>query len=303
MGSKIGASGYALGGGLFGKKSVYLAVKAANNTIDAMGIDPGELGLLVNSGIYRDKNITEPSTASFIQRKIGANPLYDGERSTFSFDILNGGCGLVTGMQLVDTFISSGAIEKGIIVTADTNPDPGLTRGFDFKPAGAAVILQSANSGKRFRAFRSYTYPDYIGGFESSIDFENGGGKKLSGKPKGRNILSIVEKKKYAENCVKCGTEALSDFLSELDMTLKEIDLIIPSQSPDGFIEGLIKKGGIDRSEIVDVTRSIGLIHTAGPGIALSKAMKDGSFDKSKNVLFLTVGAGITVSIALYGAE
>lgn len=303
MGSKIGASGYALGGGLFNRKSLNLAVKATSNSISTLGVDPDEIGLLVNTGIFRDKNITEPSTASFIQRRIGANPLYDGDRSTFSFDILNGGCGLITGMQLVDTFISSGEVEKGIVVTADANPDPGLTKGFDYKPAAAAIILEGSTGEKIFRAFRSYTYPEHIDGFDASIEFENGGGRKSSGKPKGRNILSIVEKKQYARNCVKSGVKSLADFLSEMDLSLDDIDLIIPSQSPEGFLEGMIKGAGIDRSRIVDISKSIGKTHTASPGIALRKAMDDGSFDKSSRTLFLAVGAGITVSIALYGKE
>jgi 3-oxoacyl-[acyl-carrier-protein] synthase III len=117
------------------------------------------------------------------------------------------------------------------------------------------------------------------------------------------NILSIVEDKRYAENCVKCGSSALSDFLSDLDLSAKDIDLVIPSQSPGGFLEGIIKKSGINRSKFVDITKSMGKIHTAGPGIALRTAMDDGSFDRSSRILFLTGGAGITVSMALYGDE
>jgi 3-oxoacyl-[acyl-carrier-protein] synthase-3 len=303
MGSKIGSTGVALGGGMFNKKSLNLVVKAARESIDSLGVDPDDIGLLVNTGIFRDKNISEPSNASFIQRKIGANPLFDGERSTFSFDILNGGCGLITGMQLIDTFISSGQIDKGIVVTSDANPDPGLTKGFDYKPAAAAIILEGSDGDSVFRAFRSYTYPEYKNDFDASISFEDRSGKKGGGKPKGRNILDIVESEKYAENCVKCASKSLEVFLSEMKLSMKDIDLIIPSQSPEGFIDGIIKKTKIDSSRIIDVSGAVGKIHTAGPGIALKKAMDDGSFSRAERIIFLAVGAGITVSIALYGKK
>jgi predicted NBD/HSP70 family sugar kinase len=42
------------------------------------------------------------------------------------------------------------------------------------------------------------------------------------------------------------------------------------------------------------------VFHTAGPAFALKKVWDDNRFRNSKNVIFLTIGAGINVSLALY---
>ena len=52
--------------------------------------------------------------------------------------------------------------------------------------------------------------------------------------------------------------------------------------------------------KIVDVAAQYGQVHTAGLGMALHQAMTDGRFERGRNIVFLTVGAGITVVAALY---
>jgi len=42
------------------------------------------------------------------------------------------------------------------------------------------------------------------------------------------------------------------------------------------------------------------VFHTAGMAFALKKVWDDNRFKNSKNIIFLTVGSGINVSVALY---
>ncbi|HON24252.1 MAG TPA: 3-oxoacyl-[acyl-carrier-protein] synthase III C-terminal domain-containing protein, partial [Syntrophales bacterium] len=79
----------------------------------------------------------------------------------------------------------------------------------------------------------------------------------------------------------------------------KDIDLIIPSQSPRGFLKELRKKKGLE-DKLVDVTDKMANVHTAGIGFALERVRSNGRFAAAKNCVFLTVGAGLTASVALY---
>ena len=54
--------------------ALHLAVTAAKDCLQRAGCDPGELDLVVNAGIYRDRNLGEPALAALIQDDIGANP-------------------------------------------------------------------------------------------------------------------------------------------------------------------------------------------------------------------------------------
>ena len=101
------------------KSAITLSSRAAKRCLKKAGLVPANLGILINTGIYRDSHIAEPAVASLIQRRIGANPVLSGidticsnnHAGTFSFDLNNGGCGLISGMRLVDGFIQSGRQE------------------------------------------------------------------------------------------------------------------------------------------------------------------------------------------------
>ena len=45
---------------------------------------------------------------------------------------------------------------------------------------------------------------------------------------------------------------------------------------------------------------SFGPVHTAGPVAAMEGVMRTGRLAEARNVLFVTVGSGITVGLALY---
>jgi 3-oxoacyl-[acyl-carrier-protein] synthase-3 len=297
MGSRIEAVSAARSGtGLFRKGSVKLAVKAAVACLKKAGRSANELGLIVNTGVCRDDNVCEPAICAFIQEEIGANlgDFSDEGTSTFCFDLSNGGCGLLTGIQVVDGFVAAETIALGMVVTSDANPYPRNTEPFDFTAAGAAVLLSRGEKDDGFVAYRTVTFPEYGGMFENRVTWLERDGKK------GKHILTVRHDEAYASRCVDCAGEVLDGFLDEHGLRVRDIDLLIPSQSPPGFPDGLKKRIGIRGSRMMDVTGEYGNVYTAGPAAALEAAVKRGRFEPAENILFLTVGAGITVSMALY---
>ena len=291
MGAKIDALGLSTPG-FFRRGSIDMGVKAAKECLKNAGLDPNLLGLLVNTGIYRDRHIGEPAIATLIQREIGANEVFAGGRSTLSFDLTNGGCGLLTGMMVVDGYLQSGSIEYGLVVTADVDPTPGRTRGYDFTSAAAALLLSRSDQGGGFLHYRTATDAGFIDDMQGRIEW-------MEHKGKMRNILVISQADDYAAACARFALENLDVFLKEVSLKMKDIDLIIPSQSPRGFLKELGKKKGVE-DKLVDVTDKMANVHTAGIAFALERAKSNGRFAAAKNCLFLTVGAGLTVAIALY---
>ena len=286
--------------------SINLSVRAANKCLRQADIDPCDIGLLINTGIYRFKNTGEPAIAALIQKKIGANSTnlfatdnnYDNCKTTFSFDLNNGGCGWLTGIQIVDGFIQTGKTDCGMVVTGDSEPFHGSSESFNFEPAAAAIILSKSDGSEGFSHFRSYSFPRYYKELISKTYF--GQMKRKWGK---RNILSVRQKETYLDFCIDCAEDSLNRFLSETGISLDETDLIIPPQSPAGFVSGLKKRIGMNE-RFVEVSKpGKKEFHTAGPAIALKKAWDENCFKTSKKIIFLTVGSGISVSIALYNNQ
>ncbi len=291
MGSKIDAVGLSTPG-FFRRGSIEMEIKAAKDCLKNAELDPNMLGILVNTGIYRDHHIGEPAIATFIQRAIGANELFTGDRTTFAFDLTNGGCGMLTGVMVVDGFLQSGTIDYGMVVTADTDPVPGESQGYNYTPAAAAMLLSRSAEGGGFIHFKAATEARFIDDLRGRIEWKQH-------KRKMKNILVMSQAEGFARACAQFTMENLDAFLKETSLKMKDIDLIIPSQSPTGFLGELKKKKGMEE-KLVDVTDKLENVHTAGIGFALERAMSSGRFSAAKNCLFLTVGAGITVSLALY---
>ena len=291
MGSKIDAVGLSTPG-FFRRGSVDMEIKAAKDCLKSAQLDPNLLGILINAGIYRDRHIAEPAIATFIQRAIGANEVFTGDRSTFSFDLTNGGCGMLTGMMILDGFLHSGTIDHGMVVTADTDPVPGESQGYNYTPAAAAILLSQGEDGAGFIRFKTETEARFIDDLQSKLGW-------MQHKRKMGNFLVMSQAEGYAKECAHYTLGKLDAFLKDTSLKMKDIDLIIPSQSPPGFLGELKKRKGMEE-RLVDVTDKLENVHTAGIGFALERAMSSGRFAAAKNCLFLTVGAGITVSLALY---
>ncbi len=288
----------------FRKGSVDLEMKAGKKCLRRAKLSANDLEVIINAGVYRDKHIGEPSIASFLQRRMGANNLYKGVSRTFSFDLNNGGCGFLTGIRLVNGFIESGTIECGMVAAGDVNSDGKTSIGFDLSPSAAAIILSKGSKKRGFLSFHSETFPEQINLFKGELKWEGGGlesGKRPTRWRSG-NRLRITMSSKYARLCSECSALALIKFLKQLSLKLEDIDLIIPSQYPENYpallSEITVMKGM--KGKILAASKLLGNPHTAGIGGALDIAFKEGRFQKAKNVIFLSVGSGITIALAYY---
>jgi 3-oxoacyl-[acyl-carrier-protein] synthase-3 len=279
---------------LLRKGSIKLAVQAAARCLKETKIIASDVDIIINTGIYRDGNIGEPAIASLIQERLKANPAVrlDGGSGTFSFDLSNAGCGLLTGIQVVGGLLDSKTINVGMVVTSDVDPNPRTTEGYRFEPAGAAILLERGDN-EGFVAYHMETFSQYVDMFESRIVFVGERGK-------GRNILRLSEKEGYTDYCVDCAQEAMERFFVETGTNLNESILVIPSQSPIRFPEKFRVRMDLQPEQIVDVSEKYGALHTTGPAAALDYAIMDGRFNRAKNVFFVTVGSGITVALGLY---
>lgn len=278
---------------LFQKGAIALEGKAVRNALGKAGIDPNKLDVVINTGLYRDDHVVEPSMASLVQGDAGACLEFDGKNRTFSFDVYNSASGLMTAIQMIDGYLQTGFLNLGVVVAGDSEPRPGLSMGYNFVPAAGAVILAPGKDGVGFQSFRTDNYLEYIDDYVGRVEWNPKGAKKKT------HYLVIKEKKGYLKHCVECSQRSLDKFLKEAKLKVKDIDLLVTSQTPKGFVEGIKKKTGLGK-EVVDVTNTWGNINTAGPVAVLEELIETGQFKASKNVVFLTVGSGITVALALY---
>jgi 3-oxoacyl-[acyl-carrier-protein] synthase-3 len=277
-----------------------LADSAARACLRRAGRRADEVDLLISAGVYRPSNLGEPALAAMIQEDIGANPTSAAAAAahgTFSFDIYNGAAGMLTGIEVADGLLACGAIERALVVASDVGP-PVTSSGFGFPPVGGALLLGSDASRPGFTAFASATFPEHEALFASYVDWTPMP-RRRAPRRRGRHVLTISIDERYRSAALDCAEHTVRDLAEREALALGDVDLLIATASLPGFGAELAARLKISPGCAPAVPDRLAAAHSAAPAVALEPAAGAGAADTA---VFVSVGAGITVSAALYRA-
>jgi len=302
MGTRIEAASALTSRGLRKPTARRLADAATRTCLAQAGKEPGDVDMLINAGIYREDNMGEPALAALIQEDIRANlgqpPI--GGRGTFSFDLLNGICGVISAIQLESGLLRSGVIRLGAIVASDVDPNLKNSRAAFLRPAGGAMLLGWDDSLAGFTDFYMETFPEYEDLFMSGLVWQERHGHRVPQRATGQHQMVIEEKPGYQARLADCAEEVTRRFLRRLGMGLDEIDLLVPAPSSADFLDTLRARLGVPSDRVAYITEDLEGAYTTGPIAALQAAIRSGRLGEARNTLMLAAGAGITVALALY---
>src|SRR5271165_2810887 len=275
MGTIIEAVATATADGEPSAGAVALADVAARSCLERAHRTADDVELLINAGVYFDRNISEPAIAALIQEDIGANPeqLAGAGQGTLSFDVRHGACGL------------------GMVVATDADPEPGVSEGFAFPALGGAVLLSADASRPGFTAFRFATFPEFAELFQSAVDWrENRSG--------GQNVLSLEIAGDYADRALECAESTARELAATERLDLGEVELLIATASVPGFAGELGRRLGLSGERVASPPDRLAAAHTA----ALAAALESRRLAAGCTTLFVSAGSGLTVVAALYRA-
>ncbi|MCV7300800.1 3-oxoacyl-ACP synthase [Mycobacterium barrassiae] len=268
--------------------ALQLAVKSAGDCLREAGRTADEVDLLVNAGIYRDRNLAEPALAALIQQDIGANPEepHENAHGTFSFDVANGTCGILTALQIVDGFLNSRAVDCALVVASDADPGHRQSKDFPFTPAGASLLCSRTTHGRGLGRTYWKNLPEHSDVFSATVGMQNGH----------RNMLRFQETASVDAHYAKAAALAIGECLHESGLTIDDVDAIAAAPARPGFQAALAKQLGVDAGAIT-VGADAGM-HTAALASAFDRAAK--SIGETGVMLVVAAGAGVTAGAALY---
>ena len=302
MGAHIESASALVSRGLRKPTARRLADAAARSCLALAGREPGDVDMLINAGVYREDNMGEPALAALVQEDIGANlgqpPI--GKHGTFSFDLINGTCGVISAIQLEAGLLRSGVIHLGAIVTSDVEPKLADGRAAPFRPAGGAMLLSWDDSIAGFTDFYTETFPEYQDLFAAGLVWQDRRGLGLSRRATGQSRMAIDENPGYHARLVDCAEEVTRRFLRRVGLGLSDIDLLVPAPSSADFLDSLTVRLGVPGDRVAYVPEDLEDAYTTAPIAALQAAIKSGRLGEARNTLLLAAGAGITVATALY---
>ena len=257
-----------------------LALHAARNALEAAGIAPEEVDLVVVATTTPD--MIFPSTACILQAKLGA-------RGGPAFDVQAVCSGFVYALALADRMVAPGAARNALVVGAEI-----YSRILDWNDrgtcvlfgdgAGAVVLVPSQVPG----ILSAHLHAD--GRFQEKLCVPGSvAGGDVIGSPFVRMDGGAVFK--FAVNVL---AEVAAEALAANGLEASAIDWLIPHQANIRIIEATAKKLGVPMAKVVATVDRHANTSAASIPLALDEAVRDGRITAGHRVLLLGVGGGFT---------
>jgi 3-oxoacyl-[acyl-carrier-protein] synthase-3 len=281
------------------RSSIAHASTAANECLRRVGVRPEQVDLLINTGVYRDENMAEPAMAALVQKEVGMNLDYVRDptpHAGFSFDLMNGACGVLNAVQVAGAFLAAGSAEHVLVVSSDAHPSNSAQPepGFPYATVGAAMLLERAVDGAsgfgRVHTARSDdTSVDATAGY---IDMPNVG-------VRGRQSITVRRDADQRRGLVGFAVAQARHHAAAEGIDLART-LLVASQPTPAFAADVARLLGIGADAVVTVDGVDGDPHSSALTLAYHGAVASGQTARYPQVLFLAVGAGATLACSFY---
>jgi 3-oxoacyl-[acyl-carrier-protein] synthase-3 len=268
-----------------GETTSDLAVEAARNALDAAGIAPEQLDLIVCATLTSDTPI--PSAAVWVQRKLGIGaPAFD----------VNAACaGFSYALSTGTAFIESGQAETVLVIGAEVLSSvmdyTDRTTCILFGDGAGAVVLRPSESpgvigsvlGADGRAAEILIIP--AGGSARPASHETVDARDHAIRmPNGREVFkrAVVEM-----------TNACRELLEKSGYTPEDVDVLIPHQANARILIAVAERLGVPLEKAVVDVETVGNTSAASIPIALDRAWRAGRVKVGDLVLLTSFGAGL----------
>lgn len=258
-----------------------LALTASRRAIEAAGIHPRDIGLIVVATTTPD--MVFPSTACILQAKLGIR------NSSPAFDMQAVCSGFVYGLAAANQFMGSGQYGYALVVGAEV-----YSRILDWKDrstcvlfgdgAGAVVLKEAKTPG--IMSCHLHADGSYAGILSVPGTVRRG---TVSGRP-----LLQMEGNTVFKFAVKALGEVAGEALAANRLRKSELDWLIPHQANIRIIHATARKLGLSMEKVVTTVERHANTSAASIPLALDEAVRDGRIRTGQHVLLAGVGGGFT---------
>ncbi|MGK8522945.1 hypothetical protein ACRS6B_15900 [Nocardia asteroides] len=270
-----------------------LAARAALACVERSQVRLDEIGMLVNAGVFRDSNISEPAVAALIQKRIGLGLDYRAGRvPAFSFDLMHGATGLLHAIVTAEAFLTTGTVRYALLVAGDAHPSTRRDApGFPYSATGAALLLGSSPAGGGFGRLHACETTGPVDPIAWVALSEAGA--------EGRSAMCV---RAGADDPVELATATVRSCLDEEDLDSGDFAdgraVLLAPVEHDRFRSRLAEALAIPAQSVVGFEPSIGDPYTAAPVHAYLNALDTGLLGTARTVIFLAADEASAACLA-----
>lgn len=249
--------------------------------------------LIINaSGVPKQ---TIPDSSVFIQKEMGY-------RDIPSFSIHATCLSFIVAFNTASSFIQSGQYQKILIVSSDRGS---LGRNFSepesaalLGDAAVAITLERSKGESKLLSFKMNTFSD--GALLTQV--KGGGTFRHPDNPQtisedhyftmdGPKVYKMARRKVY---------DMIFKILEENNITISDVDLLIPHQASLMAVRAYTKYGGFEEHKVINIIEQFGNCVAASVPLALYIAHKEGKIKRGNTLLMIGTGAGLSVAGCLF---
>lgn len=268
-----------------------LAFEAAARALAVADMHPSQLELVIVA--TSTPEYIFPSTASRVQDYLGAN-------RAGAFDLSAACSGFVYAFNMASQAIASGSVSNAVVVGSET-----MSRVLDWTDRGTCILF---GDGAGAVVLKGSEVP---GGLLSSTMRSDGSGGDLLSLPAvyhnpvptlGPEYLGNGHKDNtiamHGRQVFRFASEVVHSSITEVakqaNLTLDEIDLIIPHQANGRILDHAAKKLKMPVEKFYSNVEWVGNTSAASIPIALSEAADAGRLQPDDNIILVGFGGGLT---------
>ncbi|MGB1356320.1 MAG: beta-ketoacyl-ACP synthase III [Candidatus Puniceispirillaceae bacterium] len=269
-----------------GEKTSDLARHAAVRALAQCGLAGADIDLIIVATSTPDD--TFPSTATKVQHQIGAT-------TAIAFDVQAVCAGFVYALDVADAMLSAGRGQRALVIGAESfskilNWEDRSTCVL-FGDGAGAVVLERRHDAGDYGVLASRLHAD---GAHRDILYVDGG-------PSSSGTVGHVrmEGNKVFRHAVEKLSSVMDEVLEAADMTVDQVDWLVPHQANIRIIEGMQKKMGLSDDRVVKTVHEHANTSAASIPLALAAAVTDGRIGNGQVLAFEAIGGGLVWGAAL----
>lgn len=278
-----------------GQDTADLAAEAGRNALDQAGIDPMDVDVIILSTATQDHLL--PATACETQALLGAD-------RAAGFDVSAACAGWLYGVTLADGLIGTGNFENVLVIGAEK-----MSAIIDYTDratcvlfgdgAGAALLSSNGKGANGAGILASFMQTN---GRHAELLWRPAGGAAMpSTKDTHRDRLEYVkqEGREIFKHAVKAMHEGSQRVLERADLSIDDIDLVIPHQANIRIIDAVTKRLGAPMDRVYVNIDRYGNTSSASIPIALDEVRREGVVGEGDTILMTAFGGGLAWGAAV----
>ena len=269
-----------------------MGAQAALRAMEQAGVRGEDIDLIICATLTPDMPF--PATACLIQQKIGA-------KRAAAFDMEAACSGFLYAVEIGQQFITSGTYNTVLVIGAEklstiTDWEDRSTCVLFGDGAGAAVLR---SSGQTHGILTTCMGAD---GSQSDILLMPAGGARYPASKEsvsGRMHYLKMAGKEVFKNAVVAMQTAAEEALRKCNLTIQDIQCVIPHQANIRILEALADRLGAPMDKVYVNLDRYGNVSAASVAIALDEAARAGRFQRGNLILLVVFGSGLTWAAAV----